>query len=309
MRMPRGIVLASNRPPGGDAWEKKMQPEGGRVATIRAETHMSFGTARLVEYSWDEPLDVVGPPPKNYRIDYALTPRPKTRGACFPRRWSSQQFEALGQLFILPPDQPMHVRGICGRHSSVVCELDPAAVHNWLDEDITWTAPRLRACLDINSALIRNTLLRLRDELLKPGFAAPALCEALAMQTAIEIAHFCRAIQQSKPAGGLASWRLRLIEERTAEAGPPPRLSELADLCNISVRQMTRGFRESRHCSLGDYIAERRLDQAKLRLSGDISVKEVAFSLGFASPTNFSNAFRRATGKCPRQYRQSMRSK
>jgi hypothetical protein len=30
-----------------------------------------------------------------------------------------------------------------------------------------------------------------------------------------------QAIQESKPVGGLASWRLRLIAERTAQPGPP----------------------------------------------------------------------------------------
>ena len=39
--------------------------------------------------------------------------------------------------------------------------------------------------------------------------------------------------------------------------GPLPSLAELAELCALSVRQLTRGFRASRGCSLGEHIAQR----------------------------------------------------
>jgi AraC family transcriptional regulator len=39
-------------------------------------------------------------------------------------------------------------------------------------------------------------------------------------------------------------------------------------------------------------------------LATDQSVKAIAYSLGFASPSSFSYAFRRASGETPREFRQ-----
>jgi AraC family transcriptional regulator len=105
-------------------------------------------------------------------------------------------------------------------------------------------------------------------------------------------------------AGGLAGWRLRLIEERLQSSADAPTLAELAALCGLSVRQLTRGFRASRGCSIGDHIASSRVDHARRLLAGDHSVKAIAYTLGFASPSSFCFAFRRATGHTPREYRQ-----
>ena len=44
--------------------------------------------------------------------------------------------------------------------------------------------------------------------------------------------------------------RLRLIDERLADDPSAPPLGELADLCDLSVRQLTRGFKVSRACSI-----------------------------------------------------------
>jgi AraC family transcriptional regulator len=99
---------------------------------------------------------------------------------------------------------------------------------------------------------------------------------------------------------------LRRIEERLKEVREPPTLSELATLCNLSVRQLTRAFRASRGRSIGDYVEQSRLDQAKCLLATEASVKSIAYSLGFASPSSFSFAFRRATGETPREFRDRM---
>ena len=101
------------------------------------------------------------------------------------------------------------------------------------------------------------------------------------------------------PDGGL-----RLIEERLSEHDKAPSLSDLAELCGLSVRQLTRGFRVSRGCSIGDYLEQRRIESAKRMLMRGEAVKGVAFALGFASPSSFTFAFRRAVGSSPTRFRQ-----
>ena len=137
-----------------------------------------------------------------------------------------------------------------------------------------------------------------------PGLAATKMLELLGAELAIELGRYCYEVAERPVTGGLAGWRLRLIDERLDESLAPPSLQELADLCSLSVRQLTRGFRVSRACSIGDYMEQRRMEAAKRLLMEGESVKSIAFAMGFASPSSFTFAFRRAVGTSPSTFRQ-----
>jgi AraC family transcriptional regulator len=173
---------------------------------------------------------------------------------------------------------------------------------------LSWTDRQLKAGLDIEDANIRGLLLRLAQEARHPGFASDALVELIAAQLAIELVRYSSAITADPVKGGLAAWRLQRIDERLKEGQQVATLAELAALCGLSVRQLTRGFRISRGSSLGEYMAQCRLESAKRLLATDQSVKAIAYSLGFASPSSFSYAFRRAVGETPREFRQHIPS-
>jgi AraC family transcriptional regulator len=49
------------------------------------------------------------------------------------------------------------------------------------------------------------------------------------------------------------------------------------------------------------------VEQAKRRLATDESVKAIAYSLGFGSPSSFCFAFRRVTGDTPGEFRHRLR--
>jgi AraC family transcriptional regulator len=104
--------------------------------------------------------------------------------------------------------------------------------------------------------------------------------------------------------GGLAGWRLRLIDERVQQIGRAPTIAELSELCKISPRQLQRGFRVSRGCSIGHHIEHCRIENAKRLLQRGEAIGNVATALGYASQSSFSFAFRRATGSTPLQFGQ-----
>jgi AraC family transcriptional regulator len=54
-------------------------------------------------------------------------------------------------------------------------------------------------------------------------------------------------------------------------------------------------------------FAASRIEQAKGRLTSDACIKAVAREVGFNSPSNFTAAFRRATGETPSAYQQRAR--
>jgi AraC family transcriptional regulator len=272
--------------------------------TIEAELRAPVAIAQIVHFSSREPADNLMRREDLYRFDLCLTPRPRNTRACYPDHWNPQRFERLGNIFLVPPGETMLARGddSC-QQSSLLCQLNPEPMRTWLDDNLEWTDPRLTASLDIREMNIRNLLLRLAEEARHPGFASEMLVELIAAQLGIELSRYCRAQNINNATGGLATWRLRLIDERLQEIREAPTLTELAEICQLSVRQLTRGFRASRGCSIGDYVAGSRVEHAKRLLATDQSIKSVAYSLGFSTPSSFCFAFRRATGQTPREFR------
>lgn len=273
---------------------------------VQAELRLPSATVQIIRYVLPDPIDHLSAATGGYRLNLCLTPRPPHSRACFVEQWGPHRFEPMGDVFLVPPGHVMHVRGESGRQAALVCELHSNLVEQWLDRGIEWSDRRLEAALDIPGPHVRAILGRLAEEAHRPGLASPALGEMLIGQLAIEIGRFCTAIEDGPATGGLGAWRLRLIDKRLREGGTPPSLPELAELCNISIRQLTRGFRVSRGSSINDYVSRARIEAGKRMLAGEDSIKAIAFALGFASPSGFAYAFRQATGVTPRYFRQSM---
>jgi len=276
------------------------------LGEIKSEINLPRARVRLVRYVGQR-YDVEGVL-EGYRLSMALRRMAGAGTIRFPGHPRSPSFETTGDMFLLPPNLPIRSHGESGTHYSIVCEFAPDAFRQWFDRDIDWLGGDVGTVLNIDSDLIRGSLRRLADELVNPGFAHEMACELLTAQTGLDLARHCLLTIDRQWVGGLSPRRLRLIDERLESCEVPPTLAELADLCGISVRQLTRGFRTSRTCSIGDYLARRRMDRAQQLLESGIGIKEIAHRLGFASPGNFSTAFRRATGVSPRQFRSTMRS-
>lgn len=274
--------------------------------TLEAELRVPAATAQLVQFHLPEPVEAIvrDREENGYRIDLCLTPRPPDARACYRDRWGPHRFERIGDLYVLPPGETLQVRSDRSRQSSILCHLRPEPIRAWFDGDLRWAPVRLETSLDVRSANIRNLMLRLAEETRQPGFASQVLLELIAVQLAIKLGRYSAGNAGVPVAGGLSPWRLRVIDERLREARKAPTLAELAGLCRLSVRQLTRGFRASRGCSIGDYVAASQVDHAKRLLATDQSIKAIAYSLGFCSPSKFALAFRRATGESPREFRQ-----
>jgi AraC family transcriptional regulator len=271
---------------------------------VDAELRGTQAVAQIVRYDIPTPTESTLCDPGCYQINLCLTPRPLNARGCYHAHWGPHRFERLGDIFMIPPGEALHIKGDSGRQASLLCFLDRAAVNGIIGDELAWTDQRLARTIDLTSARIRALLFRLTEEVRHPGYAATPMLDLLTGELAIEIARFCIEVNERPIAGGLAGWRLRLIDERLSDAPTAPSLGELAHLCNLSVRQLTRGFRISRGCSLGDYIEHRRMESAKRLLVAGDNVKTIAFTMGFSSASSFTFAFRRAVGISPSQFRQ-----
>jgi len=266
-------------------------------------TPIASATIALARDESAEAIDLVLHP-ESFRLELCVTPRARNMRGCFTSAWEAHHFERLGDIVLIPPRHALHVRSDGPSNTaSIVCTLAGPYVERWL-APIEWTDQRLEAALDIASIGIRRLLRSLAQEARSSGEDSAALIELLAGELAIELGRYFSAIEDVPLQGGLASWRLRLIDERLRVEGAPPDLAELAALCRISIRQLSRGYRTSRGCTIGDTIAHDRIETAKRLLRGGDSIKAVGSAIGFATTSSFALAFRRATALTPNQFRQ-----
>ena len=278
--------------------------------TIEAEAHVSIASMQLAVFDFKQPVDAIFYKPNTLYLNMSLTPRLKNARACYCERWAAHRFEPLGDVFAAPAGEALHTLSDGGQQEAIICELRPEALRTWFDGALdAWTANRLETSLNIAEPRLRALLQRLSEEARHPGFASDALIELLAAQLAIELCRYCADMSARAAPQGLAPWRLRMIDERLREIREAPSLSELARMCGVSVRQLTRGFRISRGCSIGEYMQHARIKSAQQLLERDACIKSVAHALGFSSPSSFAYAFRRETGETPGAYRQRIRAR
>lgn len=239
-------------------------------------------------------------------IDLCLTPRRLHDRARYTDLWGPHRSEPMGSIMALPPGFQLELKSGGGEHVSLVCALKEEAVRRWLPDDFEWTDRRLESCLNISNTNISGLLLRLSQEIRNEGVGSEEVVDALILQLSVELARFLIAIDEPTDRGGLAAWRLKLIEHRIAEPGPLPTLIDLAAICNISTRQLSRGFRTSRGCTVADYVVRCRIEASKRRLATEESIKSIAIVTGFSSQSAFTFSFRRATGVTPHEFRRRM---
>lgn len=272
--------------------------------TVEIDLKTQFGRVQVAHGLWDRPIDQSTTMP-NHHLELSLLSRIEGGPlACYVDSWGPNRFEPVGHVFFLPAAQRIHFRSQCPQQNSVICEFDPIALANWLELDMKWEDCALKGLLNIANSRIRSLLFHILREARHPGFASETMIELNASQIAIELSRHRKGIEEGGASKGLAVWRLRLIDQRLAEDNSPPTLSELATLCNLSARHLAREFRISRGVSVGSYIAEVRAKRAKQLIASGMSIKAVAYTMGFSAPSNFTAAFIRLNGESPRQYKQ-----
>lgn len=269
---------------------------------VQAQHHLPFGAAHIVTKSLNNPSVVTGKG-SYHHLELSLGVEVGSAYGCFPDYWDSDRFEPFGQIFFIPAGQNICLKSERKTETAISCSFNPDTFCDRFDDMPEWTASLLKPIFDIKNDHIRNLLLHL-SKYIKSGIDHHGKAvEFVAERIGYELARHIRTIDEARIPGGLCPWRLSLIEQRISAFDTQPPLEELAELCHLSVRQLTRAFRLSRGQSLGNYIASRRAEHAKLLLSVGMSVKSVAYTMGFSEPSNFTHFFIRVTGQKPKVFR------
>lgn len=87
----------------------------------------------------------------------------------------------------------------------------------------------------------------------------------------------------------------------------PLTLDDLAKEASMSRSYFSTMFRTLNGISVWNYITKQRIDRAQhlLENTGD-SITEISEKCGFNNIANFNRAFKKATGKAPREYRKTL---
>lgn len=113
----------------------------------------------------------------------------------------------------------------------------------------------------------------------------------------------------SQTSGGLAPWQLKRVREALEDRlGTDLSLADLATEVNLSEAHLSRAFKVSTGMPPWRWLANLRIERAKTLL-GDprLSLTDVAQIVGYAGQNTFGEAFKRATGITPGQYRREVR--
>lgn len=101
---------------------------------------------------------------------------------------------------------------------------------------------------------------------------------------------------------------LPVVDYINTNIGKAMTLEELAAVLNYNKRYFGIRFKEAFKVAPMQYVINKKITIAcRLLVGGDLSVREIAFGLGFENEFYFSRIFKLKTGRSPTQYRQTER--
>ena len=149
--------------------------------------------------------------------------------------------------------------------------------------------------------------LRLYREFLEADEFSPLAVEGLALELWAETARESARVENARPPRWLERAREMLREQSSADA---PMLGQIAAEVGVHPSRLAHEFRRCYRVTAGEYLRGLRVERAALALAGtELSLSEVAAAAGFYDQSHMTNAFKRAIGATPAQYRAAFRAK
>lgn len=262
------------------------------------------GDAQLVRYNWHQPTADVWTT-ESYFLHICLSTRDGPAKAAYLD--SNHRISGnIGKVWFVPPGMTMKSGGSSGSQLSLVCTLNSKLIESILHRVPVWHDSILAEGLRLKDPEVDWFLLRIYREIIHPGYAQDVMANVLINGLAIALIRALKLDREEpvRSAGGLAPWRLRLIEERVYADRPAPRMIELAELCGMSVRHLGRAYKTATGQTLGQFVEWVTIERARILINETTySVTEIATRLGYATRASFVLSFRRVTGASPSEVR------
>ncbi len=117
----------------------------------------------------------------------------------------------------------------------------------------------------------------------------------------------CEATTERPKVGELARWRLkRAIDYVEAQLDKPVSLADVASSAGLTRMHFAAQFRAATGLRPHEYLLRRRIERAQEMLVGtNMSLVDVALSVGFQTQAHFTSVFKRYAGQPPRAWREA----
>ena len=153
--------------------------------------------------------------------------------------------------------------------------------------------------------LIQLLLARMLYEYENQPVLGKSLCMALLAELLISLQRYRDGEAENDGNEDAVHGRMREVAAYLCEhAGEPITLTEVAAHFAVSPSHLSRVFHRETGFGLREYLVHYRIRQAcDLLLNSDLSVTQIADQCGFSDSNYFGDAFKKATGLSPREYR------
>ncbi len=102
--------------------------------------------------------------------------------------------------------------------------------------------------------------------------------------------------------GGSAQNYIKIVTEMENNLSAARTSEQLAELCNMSVSSLEKTVRKYANAGAMELFNIMKIKRACELLQAGNSVKDVAYSLGYANPYYFSTSFKKHTGVSPSKW-------
>ncbi|WP_231746441.1 helix-turn-helix domain-containing protein [Sphingobium baderi] len=250
-------------------------------------------------FNWVLPSSGPFSPEKHY-LDYSLDRQPRRSLITMGR---NDRRALSGDVLYLPPHRPYIGQPALQERHLVCVAMGEAFLENIFDGQRPMQ--KLDPCADIQNVVMRRLFEGIAIELRSPGFASKTVIESMLMNLAVELVRHVGSEETRSPASRCTRQVRHISDYIMGNLSGPLGVADIARGCNMSVRHVSRVFKEATGISLGDFVARSRIAMAKEMLrSEDTRIKEISWRCGFSSTSAFSAAFRTATGQTPKEFRQ-----
>lgn len=247
----------------------------------------------------------------NYKDEHTLglflSPRPFR----FTHKQGSRTVEGVykkGDLLITPADTPLFTQAD-GDVQILQLRVKDAFVRTVADETLSHTSGRVELvqAFQTHDAQIEAIAMMILTELHQESFGNQLYVDSLANVLAIHLLRHHGATKPRLPIyeGGLSQRQLlKVLDYIDAHLHQTIKLSDLAQLVDISQFHFGRLFKQSLGLSPHQYLMQQRIERAKRLLKQtDKPIVEIAFDCGFNSHSHLGGQFRKLTGITPKAFR------